>query len=458
MRKYIFIFISFFILSLDINAQGLKLDAKAYSTATEWVAPKDKGFSSANLPSRISYRQYCPTPNQQGDVSTCVGWAAAYGALSTQQNIQMGVTNYMHKWARAFDPHFIYSFIKNDNDHWCNEGSSLGDAMKVLENYGCKPRVWEPWLECNDKKTFNEFTIALSSFYKIEDWYSIPNDGIVENTKMALSYRLPVVIGMYLTESFMKGSSLTYGQYSPRAGEKYIGGHAMCVVGYDDSKFGGSFEVMNSYGKNYGDGGFVWISYRDFAATVGEAYVMKTTQYKQGACSFGDCANSYSRYKFENGDVYEGIISNSLLDDYGSYLYNDGSFYVGGYDKGRKSGYGLMYDIKSQKFYNTNYNNDVLVDYSVKTFGYAQSEAEKKLQLTVSKISSELPSKAISDFDQTQKALERFEAPDNPITISETNAKNDCTYGQCSATAKSTGERCRHCVSNSTDIYCWQHK
>lgn len=34
----------------------------------------------------------------------------------------------------------------------------------------------------------------------------------------------------------------------------------------------------------------------------------------------------------------------------------------------------------------------------------------------------------------------------------------DCTYGQCQAIAKSTGKQCKHCVSNSGDLYCWQHK
>lgn len=33
----------------------------------------------------------------------------------------------------------------------------------------------------------------------------------------------------------------------------------------------------------------------------------------------------------------------------------------------------------------------------------------------------------------------------------------ECKYGQCQATAKSTGKRCRHCVSNAGDITCWQH-
>jgi hypothetical protein len=34
----------------------------------------------------------------------------------------------------------------------------------------------------------------------------------------------------------------------------------------------------------------------------------------------------------------------------------------------------------------------------------------------------------------------------------------DCHYGQCYATAKSTGNRCKHCVSNEGDSYCYQHK
>jgi len=33
----------------------------------------------------------------------------------------------------------------------------------------------------------------------------------------------------------------------------------------------------------------------------------------------------------------------------------------------------------------------------------------------------------------------------------------ECKYDQCHAIAKSTDERCKHCVSNDGDIYCWQH-
>ena len=46
------------------------------------------------------------------------------------------------------------------------------------------------------------------------------------------------------------------------------------------------------------------------------------------------------------------------------------------------------------------------------------------------------------------------------VPINNNNNNNNsvnCYYGQCSATAASTGQRCRHCVSNEGDWYCWQH-
>lgn len=33
----------------------------------------------------------------------------------------------------------------------------------------------------------------------------------------------------------------------------------------------------------------------------------------------------------------------------------------------------------------------------------------------------------------------------------------ECKYGQCSAIAKLTKKRCKHCVSKRGDTKCWQH-
>ena len=80
MKKSIVILFSLFS-CVTVFSQGLILDKEKFKQAEQWVAPKKLGFSASDLPLSISYRNYCPTPKSQGKVSTCVGWAVAYGAL-----------------------------------------------------------------------------------------------------------------------------------------------------------------------------------------------------------------------------------------------------------------------------------------------------------------------------------------------------------------------------------------
>ncbi len=71
-----------------------------------------------------------------------------------------------------------------------------------------------------------------------------------------------------------------------------FGGHAMCVVGYDDKKYGGSFLIMNSWGQEWGNNGFAWVRYGDFQTFVREAYGVNPMHaandgVQQFACEIG---------------------------------------------------------------------------------------------------------------------------------------------------------------------------
>jgi hypothetical protein len=46
----------------------------------------------------------------------------------------------------------------------------------------------------------------------------------------------------------------------------------MTVIGYDDRKFGGAFQIMNSWGPEWGNNGVAWVRYGDFKTYVREAY------------------------------------------------------------------------------------------------------------------------------------------------------------------------------------------
>lgn len=50
-----------------------------------------------------------------------------------------------------------------------------------------------------------------------------------------------------------------------------------CIIGYDDNQYGGAFEVVNSWGKEWGNEGFLWIRYDDFVKYTRYGYEMIPT-------------------------------------------------------------------------------------------------------------------------------------------------------------------------------------
>ena len=406
------------LISNTFFSQGLLLDKSVQDKLQKWETKEEFGYASTPLPNAISYRKYAPEVIDQGEISTCVGWAVSYAQLSTQQNIDMGITASTHKIFRAMDPNFIYSFVKDLNDKWCENGVRIYDAMEVLLKFGCKPMIWNPWLSCNSLETFSDFNLALAAKYKVKECYTLDvNDDLVQTVKSALKVKLPVSIGVALTESFMNGTTISSGLWKPKDTEKNVGFHAMCVIGYDDTKFGGAFEVMNSYGTNFGDNGFVWIKYSDFAKYVKEAYIIETTGMTTGKCSFGDCYNSYSRIIFDNGNIYEGVLKEGRPEGYGCYIYKNGNFYVGGFDVGRKNGPGLFYDGQLGKYYDVYFNKDVIVSKDeIQGFaGNKETINTKEIHNILQKV---LPGKLISETDESFELFKQnVVVPENEIKV-----------------------------------------
>ncbi len=103
--------------------------------------------------------------------------------------------------------------------------------------------------------------------FAIADWRRVNVQDPTE-VKTHLASGFPVLIGMMVDTAFMRlRGDVAYAQ----ASGKTEGGHAMILVGYSDDR--GAFKVMNSWGKQWGNGGFGWISYGVFSQTVREAYV-----------------------------------------------------------------------------------------------------------------------------------------------------------------------------------------
>ena len=380
-----------------LNSQGIKFDNEKYESLPAYEPQKSQGYAAGNLPAKISYRAYCPPVLSQGQVSTCVGWATSYGLLSTQQNILMGESNFYKKQVRVMDPNFVYALIRDYSDGWCQNGTNMGDAMEVLMNYGSKPLYTPPWLSCNSTYAFDKFALAIASIYTITNFYAlIDKSDLVNTLKYTLSNKSPIAVGMNVTKSFATGSGMQYGKWSPSSNEQIEGGHAMCIIGYDDTKYGGSFELMNSYGADFGDNGFVWISYADMKKYMQEAYIIELNTeangYRMGNCTYGDCYSTYSRYKYSNGEVYEGEFSKGYRNGCGALLHADNSFYIGNFSNGYKHGWGIFYSPSTGYYYKTNYNYGNLQN-SIIYQGFSGTEEDKKLDGLIEVLQGNTPGK-----------------------------------------------------------------
>ncbi len=400
--------------------QGLIIDKSDSREIQIWEPEGAQGYASI-LPSKISYRKYAPIPGYQGKVSTCTGWAVAYGMLTTQQNLLMQISQPVIRTARAMDPHFIYSLIKDYDDKWCQKGTMIYDAMDVLMKHGCKPQFQVPALTCNSTLSVEDYTLAIAQPYKINMFYGLTMDAdAVVAVKEALNGKHIVAVGMSLTNSFMTGSSVNNGLWAPNSKEKLIGAHAMCVVGYDDSKYGGSFEIMNSYSTAYGDGGFIWVKYSDFEKYMNQAFIIDIEGFQADGCMNGDCTN-FGIYKSESGDMYEGYLDNGYPDGVGTHYFSDGSFYVGEFKSGRKNGYGLFYDVTDATYYSVSFSYDELVA-SSSLQGFSSEESSEKPEIYYKHLSQFVNGKLVTDEEKVMEKLgDLLVVPNQPFILLKKN-------------------------------------
>ena len=254
---------------------GARLDPVRYEQTASKPVLVTRNYSS--LPRSVSLKQYAPEPESQGQYGTCVGWSTAFAARTISESRALNRTNRTENSNNVFSPIYVYKNISTDPTG--QDGTCIIDALELIKNDGAVKRL--PF-----ERNTNFSLILLSAYansrrYPIADYVrlfssfrgtpGIINDRVIP-VKKSLSEGKPVIIGMNTPRSFhTRGVSV----WQPRPEENpsiIDGGHAMCVVGYDDNMHGGAFEIQNSWGTDWGNSGYIWIRYSDFAAFVEEAY------------------------------------------------------------------------------------------------------------------------------------------------------------------------------------------
>lgn len=235
---------------------GILLDDSLYANSPT-AAPLMRGDYS-DLPASSSLKSFAPTPGYQGPYGTCAGWATGFAARTILEAMKNN-WNGSEIDSNTFSPSFIYNQIRLSDG--CSRGTSLINALEVLKNQGGL-KLKDFAYDCEREVTTLDKEKAKE--YRIIEFRDITPKGSnkILNVKKSLAEGRPVVIAMDVPVSFNTAKEL----WLPLEGD-YINwsrGHAMTVIGYDDKKFGGAFELINSWGKKWGKDGYTWITYKDF--------------------------------------------------------------------------------------------------------------------------------------------------------------------------------------------------
>ncbi len=230
-------------------------------------------YSGAELPNSFDLSSTLPPAGNQGRQNSCVAWTVAYAYKSYQEKKEENsnyIVNGQLNLNAVFSPAFIYNQINNGVDG----GSYFTDALNVLSQQGALKWVDMPYNELDYLTKPNTAQKNKAKNYRIDFWRRV-NIYDQKEVKAQINSGFPVIIGAMVDNDFsVRGRSLSGQDYIwSNASGIQQGGHAMLVVGYDDST--GAFKVLNSWGKDWGRDGYCWITYNLFPQVVKEGYVMK---------------------------------------------------------------------------------------------------------------------------------------------------------------------------------------
>lgn len=266
-------------LHFSLSAQyGLILEDDTAYKSTPMIPNFSGGGKYTKMPLFVNLKKYTPYPQSQGETGACVGWATGYGALTTAIAASRRITDRQKITDNAFSAMFIYNQIKVGD---CKAGAKISDALEFLLKHGdCRSRIFDDSTTSCSKVPSDEDKTNARKF-KIKDYYTLfklDDSPKVKKFKIkkSLSEGNPIVVGMNILKNFITLNKEDK-YWKPSAGDATnAGGHAMVVVGYNDGRQ--AFEVMNSWGKNWGNEGFMWIKYKDFIKYCKYAYQLNVDE------------------------------------------------------------------------------------------------------------------------------------------------------------------------------------
>jgi len=122
------------------------------------------------------------------------------------------------------------------------------------------------------------------------DQRNVSTTDVLKELKRYAAKNVPIMFGFSVYESSWKQANTSGSEGAfpfPASIDKMVGGHAICIAGYDDAKTitnkqdgartVGAFKIRNSWGPNWGLRGYGWIPYKYIEAQLAMDFWLLTS-------------------------------------------------------------------------------------------------------------------------------------------------------------------------------------
>ena len=214
------------------------------------------------LPPSVDLRSQCSPVVDQGNLGSCTANALASGL---REFMVLKAGQPLNRLSRLF---IYYEERSTEGDISQDAGASMKDGLDCMVNLGVCTEALDPYNIATFTSPPSSAALAEAPDYKINKYMQITS---LAAGKACLAQGYPVAMGMNVYAQMESQAAATTGIVAcPAYGEQPLGGHAVTIVGYQDTpkftpgywKGGGYLIVRNSWSASWGLEGYFKLAYQ----------------------------------------------------------------------------------------------------------------------------------------------------------------------------------------------------
>lgn len=226
-------------------------EKKGYINGWKNIELKKLPLSYLNI-KKVDLRNNCPEIYDQGELDSCTSNSVAFA---------FRYCNLIKNNDSTFNPSRLFIYYNEKQKENTNDSIStmIFNTLFSLIDIGVCDEIEWPYDITKSSEPPSDMCYESAKNHKIIKCKTVPQK--LEYIKAMLIIGYPVIFGFKIYPGFESELTSSTGVLSmPEQDDPILGYHSGVIVGFNNNK--GQFIVANSFGKEFGDNGYLYIPYQ----------------------------------------------------------------------------------------------------------------------------------------------------------------------------------------------------